>query len=80
MTQEKVLSTFMAAVEGTIVILATPTIARDLSGFAMISLVFSVYLLAAAKLINGLNYLIVHHRPPKTLLMAMTTMSRKTTT
>ena len=43
-----VLSTFLAAVEGTIVILATPTIVRELSGFSMISLVFSVYLLAAA--------------------------------
>lgn len=39
---------FLAAVETTIVTMATPTIARDLQGFDLISLVFSVYLLTSA--------------------------------
>ena len=39
---------FLAAVEGTIVTMATPTIARSLQGLDMISLVFSVYLLTSA--------------------------------
>lgn len=42
------LSMFLAAVEGTIVTMATPTITKDLHGFGMISLVFSVYLLTSA--------------------------------
>ncbi len=42
------LSMFLAAVEGTIVTLATPTIVKDLQGFELISLVFSVYLLTSA--------------------------------
>ncbi|HZK18072.1 MAG TPA: MDR family MFS transporter [Clostridia bacterium] len=42
------LAMFLAAVEGTIVTLATPTITRELHGFSLISLVFSMYLLAAA--------------------------------
>ncbi|EHL08176.1 transporter, major facilitator family protein [Desulfitobacterium hafniense DP7] len=42
------LAMFLAAVEGTIVTMATPTIARDLQGFEFISLVFSVYLLTSA--------------------------------
>ena len=39
---------FLAAVEGTIVTMATPTIAKELQGFELISLVFSVYLLTSA--------------------------------
>ena len=39
---------FLAAIEGTIVTLATPVIVRDLQGFEHISLVFSVYLLTSA--------------------------------
>ena len=42
------LAMFLAAVEGTIVTMATPTIAKDLQGFELISLVFSVYLLTSA--------------------------------
>lgn len=42
------LSMFLAAVEGTIVTMATPTIAKDLHGFEVISLIFSVYLLTSA--------------------------------
>lgn len=42
------LSMFLAAVEGTIVTMATPTIVKDLQGFELISLVFSVYLLTSA--------------------------------
>jgi EmrB/QacA subfamily drug resistance transporter len=42
------LAMFLAAVEGTIVTLATPTIVRDLAGFDLISHVFSVYLLTGA--------------------------------
>jgi MFS family permease len=42
------LAMFLAAVEGTIVTMATPTIAKDLQGFEFISLVFSVYLLTSA--------------------------------
>lgn len=39
---------FLAAVEGTIVTIAVPTIVNDLKGFENISLIFSVYLLASA--------------------------------
>lgn len=39
---------FLAAVEGTVVTTAASTIARDLSGFDRISLVFSAYLLTSA--------------------------------
>lgn len=39
---------FLAAVEGTIVTMAMPTIAKELQGFELISLVFSVYLLTSA--------------------------------
>jgi EmrB/QacA subfamily drug resistance transporter len=42
------LAMFLAAVEGTIVTMATPTIVKDLQGFELISLVFSVYLLTSA--------------------------------
>ncbi len=42
------LAMFLAAIEGTIVTLATPSIVKDLHGFELISLVFSVYLLTAA--------------------------------
>lgn len=42
------LAMFLAAVEGTIVILATPTIAKDLDAFEWMSLIFSAYLLTAA--------------------------------
>ncbi|MDR1617352.1 MAG: MFS transporter [Syntrophomonadaceae bacterium] len=42
------LAMFLAAVEGTIVTMATPTIARVLRGFEFISLVFAVYLLTSA--------------------------------
>lgn len=39
---------FLGAVEGTVVTTAIPTIVKNLQGFEMISLVFSVYLLASA--------------------------------
>lgn len=39
---------FLGAVEGTVVTTAIPTIVRDLQGFQLISMVFSVYLLASA--------------------------------
>lgn len=39
---------FLAAIEGTIVTTAIPTIVRDLNGFALISWVFSAYLLTSA--------------------------------
>lgn len=39
---------FLAAVEGTVVTTATPTIVKDLKGFDIISLVFSAYLLTSA--------------------------------
>lgn len=39
---------FLAAVEGTVVTTAMPTIVKDLQGFEYISLVFSVYLLTSA--------------------------------
>ena len=39
---------FLAAVEGTIVTIAAPTITTDLGGFDLISLVFSVYFLTTA--------------------------------
>lgn len=39
---------FLGAVEGTVVTTAVPTIARELHGFEIISLVFSVYLLTSA--------------------------------
>ena len=39
---------FLAAVEGTIVTTAVPTIAKDLHGYDLISFVFSAYLLASA--------------------------------
>jgi multidrug resistance protein len=39
---------FLGAVEGTVVTTAIPTIVRDLQGFEIISLVFSVYLLTSA--------------------------------
>lgn len=39
---------FLAAVEGTVVTTAIPTIVKDLQGFQIISLVFSVYLLTSA--------------------------------
>jgi EmrB/QacA subfamily drug resistance transporter len=42
------LAMFLAAVEGTIVTLAIPTIVRDLEGFNLISHIFSVFLLTAA--------------------------------
>jgi EmrB/QacA subfamily drug resistance transporter len=42
------LAMFLAAVEGTIVTLAIPTIVGDLEGFDLISHVFSVYLLTSA--------------------------------
>ena len=42
------LGMFLAAVEGTIVTMATPVIAKDLQGLGLLSLVFSVYLLASA--------------------------------
>ncbi|MDR2672705.1 MAG: MFS transporter [Coriobacteriales bacterium] len=42
------LAMFLAAVEGTIVTLAIPTIVKDLQGFDLISQVFSVYLLTGA--------------------------------
>jgi EmrB/QacA subfamily drug resistance transporter len=43
-----VVALFLAAVEGTIVTIAVPTIAKDLRGFEAISLIFSIYFLAAA--------------------------------
>ena len=39
---------FLGAVEGTVVTTAVPTIVKDLSGFELISWVFSVYLLTSA--------------------------------
>lgn len=42
------LSMLLAAIEGTIVTMATPTIAKELQGFELISLIFSVYLLTSA--------------------------------
>ena len=39
---------FLAAVEGTVVTTAIPTIVKDLQGFDLISHVFSVYFLASA--------------------------------
>lgn len=48
LTVSLMLAMFLAAVEGTIVTMATPTIAKDLHGFELISLVFSVYLLTSA--------------------------------
>jgi len=39
---------FVGAVEGTVVTTAIPTIVKDLHGFGLISLVFSVYLLTSA--------------------------------
>ena len=42
------LGMFLAAIESTIVTLAIPTIVKDLSGFDLISHVFSVYLLTSA--------------------------------
>ncbi|WP_160685943.1 MDR family MFS transporter [Clostridium sp. C2-6-12] len=41
-------SMFLGAIEGTVVTTAIPTIVKDLQGFQLISLVFSVYLLASA--------------------------------
>ncbi|MBP1736902.1 MAG: hypothetical protein H6Q60_783 [Oscillospiraceae bacterium] len=41
------LAMFLAAVEGTIVTMATPTITKDMQGFELISLVFSIYLLTS---------------------------------
>ena len=38
-------SMFLAAVEGTVVTTAIPTIVKDLNGFELISWVFSAYLL-----------------------------------
>lgn len=48
LTVSLMLAMFLAAVEGTIVTMATPTIAKDLQGFEYISLAFSVYLLTSA--------------------------------
>lgn len=42
------LAMFLAAVEGTVVTMAIPTIVKDLQGFELISLAFSVYLLTSA--------------------------------
>lgn len=42
------LAMFLAAVEGTVVTMATATIVADLRGFELISLVFSVYMLTSA--------------------------------
>jgi len=39
---------FLGAIEGTVVTTAVPTIVKDLQGFELISLVFSVYLLTSA--------------------------------
>ena len=39
---------FLGAVEGTVVTTAIPTIVKDLHGFEIISLVFSIYLLTSA--------------------------------
>jgi multidrug resistance protein len=39
---------FLAAVEGTIITIAVPTIAKDLKGFESISLIFSAYFLTSA--------------------------------
>lgn len=43
-----IVATFLAAIEGTIVSIAVPTIVKSLNGFELISRVFSLYLLAAA--------------------------------
>lgn len=48
LTISLMLAMFLTAVEGTIVTMATPTIAKNLHGLALISLVFSVYLLTSA--------------------------------
>ena len=48
LTTAIMLAVFLAAVEGTIVTMATPTITKDLNGFSWVSLVFSVYLLTSA--------------------------------
>ena len=42
------LVTFLAAFEGTVVSTAMPTIAENLNGYALISWVFSAYLLTSA--------------------------------
>lgn len=42
------LAMFLAAVEGTIVTMAIPTIVKDLQGFELISLIFSIFLLTSA--------------------------------
>lgn len=42
------LAMFLAAVEGTIVTMAMPTISKELQGFELISLAFSAYLLTSA--------------------------------
>jgi MFS family permease len=42
------LATFLAAVDTTIVTMATPVITRDLNGFDLVSLIFSVYLLTSS--------------------------------
>ena len=42
------LAMFLAAIEGTIITLAIPTIVKDLMGFNLISHVFSVYMLTSA--------------------------------
>ncbi|HEY8804264.1 MAG TPA: MFS transporter, partial [Clostridium sp.] len=39
---------FLAAVEGTVVTTAIPTIVKELNGFELISWVFSAYLLTSA--------------------------------
>jgi MFS family permease len=39
---------FLGAIEGTVVTTAIPTIVRDLSGFGLISWVFTTYLLTSA--------------------------------
>ena len=48
LTVSLMLAMFLASVEGTIVTMATPTITKDLHGFALISMVFSAYLLTSA--------------------------------
>ncbi len=48
LTVALLLAMFLAAIEGTIVTLAIPTIVKDLHGFDLISHVFSVYLLTAS--------------------------------
>jgi EmrB/QacA subfamily drug resistance transporter len=42
------LAMFLGAVEGTVVTMAIPTVVKDLQGFELISLIFSVYLLTSA--------------------------------